>query len=237
MTSRINSDTVYIQYGFCEDVYEESLIDFLSPEEKKRAYQIQSEHEQRLFITTRATLRSTMADHLAMEPDAIPFYYGINGKPFVKSIDNIQFSVSHSMDFFVEAFIQDKAIGVDVEFLNREFDLDKLSGFLLTSNELQKFQSSYVNARSEHFINCWTRKEAVLKAMGSGFSFPPSQLEVSFLKDEIPNVLATQWPGQSDWHLESLDFPGKYRGAVAVHGKVESIVIERMKRLHFQQLR
>jgi 4'-phosphopantetheinyl transferase len=136
-------------------------------------------------------------------------------------------------------FTRNSAIGVDVESLNRPFDIDKLSGFLFSDKELQKFKSSDEAHHSEHFVNCWTRKEAVLKAKGLGFTIPPNQLEVSFLNDEMPSVLSTMWAEQeqSEWFLKSLDFPGRYRGAVAVQGVIESIEVERITSLHSQVTR
>jgi 4'-phosphopantetheinyl transferase len=221
---------VHIYYGFYSDFKVDSLWSLLSEDERDHASKIQVEQDQCLYVATRASLRKLLTAYLDIGSNDIQFQYGVNGKPSVRSDSNIQFSMAHAGEVFLIGFVRNATIGVDVEHLGRSLDHQKLAGFLFSENEMLKFQSTDTAFHSEQFITCWTRKEAVLKAKGVGFTFPPSQIEVSFLKNEKAEVLSTLWAAQekSEWFLENLDIPEDYRGAVAVQGKIESLDIKKI---------
>lgn len=78
--------------------------------------------------------------------------YTSNGKPFLKNVKNIHFSISHSDDLLV-IVIDNKNIGVDIERI-RDYDLK--------INSIIKY-----NAKSnEDFFREWTKREAVIKLKG-----------------------------------------------------------------------
>jgi 4'-phosphopantetheinyl transferase len=66
------------------------------------------------------------------------------------------------------------------------------------------------------FFNCWTRKEAFLKALGDGLHYPLDAFEVSLAPGEPARILrVAETPGEDcGWCLESfIPAPG-YVGAL-----------------------
>ncbi len=220
--------SLHIYYGFIKDFDFNILADLLTADEKKRAHQFKVQNDQHLHIASRVFLRRLLAAYLNMEASQVQFEYGINGKPFAQGEHDVQFNVAHSNEVFLLGFVKKDAIGIDIEHLSRPIDTKKISAFLFSENELEKFQNADQTLRHEQFINCWTRKEAFVKAKGVGLSFPLKQLEVSFVRGEKAKVVSTMWHEheQGEWFLESLDIPGNYRGAVAIQGKIESIEVK-----------
>ncbi len=83
----------------------------------------------------------------------------------------IDFSITHSGDIVLAAFCREAAVGVDVE-LSRP-----LPDILDLASQLHPCESAAIRAlppaeRVADFYRCWTRKEAVLKALGRGLSLP-----------------------------------------------------------------
>ena len=74
--------------------------------------------------------------------------------------------------------------------------------------------------KPEVFFNCWTRKEAYIKARGEGLSLPLDQFDVSLVPGEPAVLLSTRGDPQeaSPWSLREL-MPGPgYVAALAVEG-------------------
>jgi len=178
-------------------------------------------------ISARQYLKELLSDYADMDVNVISIESGLNGKPFCKQFPEIQFSIAHSQNVFVLAFVRNSRVGIDLEDLTRSVDIKTLSEFLLAEKEYANFYSTNEKFHHEQLINAWTRKEAFVKAYGLGMSFPLKQLEVSFLLNEPASVKATHWreTERNEWCLHSFDLVKSYRGAVAVHGKINSVEI------------
>ena len=71
--------------------------------------------------------------------------------------------------------------------------------------------------RVRGFFNAWTRKEAIVKALGRGLSIPLDSFEVALRPDEPPAVLDWNVPGAAAgrWQLHHLEPRRGYVGALA----------------------
>lgn len=224
MINNLPPNILKVFYGSTLGVSSAAFYDLLSFEEKEKAGKIRALTERDLYIIARARLRELLAFHLNTYPSFIEFEYGLSGKPFVKDLKGIQFSVAHTKNTVAIGLTRNAEIGLDIEHLDRVFSIDKLSGIIFSPNELNLFHSAKKEEQQEAFINCWTRKEAFIKARGSGFRFPLDQLEVTFLKGQKVEIVNTGWSvhEREGWFVESFDLPGNYRGAVAAHGQIDS---------------
>ncbi|MEL6917841.1 MAG: 4'-phosphopantetheinyl transferase superfamily protein, partial [Bacteroidota bacterium] len=166
-----------------------------------------------------------LGDYLNIRPPEITFLYGEHGKPEYVHPQNIQFNISHSQDILVLAFVKDHAIGIDIEKITKEVRVAEIAKNFFSPDEITALMSLPKRSRHKAFYRCWTRKEAFIKAKGSGLSFPLDAFTVSLDTDEDAQILKTDWKMSERLHWNLLSFkpyPG-YLGAVSVNGSFESV--------------
>jgi 4'-phosphopantetheinyl transferase len=192
----------------------------LSQDELRRANRFHFERDRRRFIAARATLRILLGGCLAVRPDAIALGYTGNGKPFVADpAANVHFNVSHAHERALYAISKSRALGVDIEYLNRDIDYSGLAERFFTNSEYASLQRIPESGRKRAFLACWTRKEAVIKATGEGLSLPLDQFEVTVEPDAEPRILffAAATQQISDWTLCAADVGSDYIATVAAY--------------------
>jgi len=199
-------------------------FNILSEDEKERAAKFRFEKDRQHFIIARGVLRQILSLYLSEKPDAIQFEYGKNGKPFFPK-NTLQFNLSHAGEIALIALTKNNIIGIDVEVINRKIEVEQVAQHFFAKGEFDRLMSLPKTQIYEAFFNCWTRKEAFIKATGDGLSFPLDQFEVSVKPNEKAELLATYFneKEREKWSLFDLKMKEGYKAALAVRGKVEEI--------------
>jgi 4'-phosphopantetheinyl transferase len=154
---------------------------WLTADERKRADGFHFEADRRRFAVTRTVLRTLLGRYLAAEPADLRFEYSAFGKPSLTPRQNrrgIRFNVAHSGDCSLLAFGLSTHLGVDVEDLQVERNIGSLAPTVLSPLEYRSFLELPHAQRKRAFCEAWTRKEAVVKALGGGLSIPVDNLAV-----------------------------------------------------------
>ena len=196
-------------------------MELLSSDERLRAGRFHFERDRRRFIVARGVLRMLLGAHLDIAPAAVAFGYAQHGKPFViNAASQIHFNVSHSGERALIAFSASRKLGVDIEELSREINYGDLAARFFAPRECAALMRIAEPDRKRAFFACWTRKEAVVKAMGGGMSVPLDQFEVTVEPDAAPRVLDFAVPAYDiiDWTLHKLDVGGDYVATLAEGG-------------------
>ena len=107
------------------------------------------------------------------------FDEGPFGKPFLKDLPHkhrCAFNMSHSEDVALIAMADVDAgeIGVDVEMLRPMPDAPSLARQNFSASECAELAATKPDDQALAFLLGWTRKEACLKAIGSGLSTAPN---------------------------------------------------------------
>lgn len=172
--------------------WENQYFTTLNVDERARAERFRFPIHRSQFIVGRGILRQLLGKYLRQAPKKIEFEYGDQGKPFLKNSkdDSLQFNLSHSGDQAVFAFAKNIIFGVDVEIINPEIELAVIAPRFFSKNENKKLFALPGEKQVEAFFNCWTRKEAFIKALGGGLSIPLDKFEMSLLPNEKPQLLA-----------------------------------------------
>ncbi len=197
------------------------LVAVLSPDERERAARFHFRRDAMRWIVARATLREILGAYLEMEPAAVAFTYGPKGKPGLSPAEgraDVQFSVSHSADLAAFAVTVDVPVGVDVERLRGLEDMDQIAARTFSGRECGALRSLPRGQRAAGFFNCWTRKEAYIKALGEGLSYPLDRFSVSLVPG-TPARLETveDQPSHVEaWTMEALPVSAGFAGAVVV---------------------
>lgn len=201
----------------------QSLWQTLAPDERKRAERFHFRRDHDSFVVARGLLRIILGRYLNAEPDRLRFRYSRYAKPALTGeFDNeaLRFNLSHSDNLALYAVTRGREIGVDLERLRPDFADDKIAEQFFASGEVAALRALPVHAQQEAFFNCWTRKEAFIKARGEGLSLPLDEFEVSLAPGEPAALLSTKGDTRevSRWSLRELIPEPGYVAALAVEG-------------------
>ena len=193
----------------------------LSNEEQERASRFHFDKDRRRFTASRAILRELLARYLNAAAGAIRFHYNAHGKPEVaEPVSDFSFNVSHSGDYALYAFTRNRAVGIDVEQIRPDFATAEIAERFFSRNEVERFTGLPAEQQREAFFQCWTRKEAYIKAHGLGLALPLHSFAVAFGRGCSPALLSHERDQElpSAWKFWNLPAPVGYVGAVAVRG-------------------
>jgi 4'-phosphopantetheinyl transferase len=191
----------------------------LSKDELERANKFRFEKDRLTYITARGVLREMISKYIDKRPSEITFLYNAQSKPYIISDIDLEFNVSHSGHMILLAFTISHPLGVDIEYNKREIELPMIARSFFAQSETDDLLSLSQNEQLSAFYNCWTRKEAFIKAKGGGLSIPLDQFEVSLLPKDRPELKVIRWDQEDvqNWRMQSLRYGTDYTGAVIVH--------------------
>jgi 4'-phosphopantetheinyl transferase len=189
--------------------------------ERQRATRFFFDRDRRRFIVARARLRQLLSARLGMPPEAVELVYATRGKPALApscAASDLRFSVSHSNDLAVYAFSSGREIGIDIETIRVIRDADDIAARFFSRSENEAYLALDPRDRPLGFFNCWTRKEAFVKALGTGLGYPLDRFDVSLSPGEPAKILRVDsTPGDScGWTLHSFVLGPALVGAVVV---------------------
>jgi 4'-phosphopantetheinyl transferase len=129
-------------------------------------------------VVARGLLRLVLASYVNVAPELLEFARNPFGKPALVTLhEPCGFNLSHSEGWAVIAVCSDVAVGIDIEVV-RPIEAD-ITGTTLTAREHSRLMDLSSDLRQASFYRAWTRKEAVLKAIGVALHRPLQSLEVS----------------------------------------------------------
>jgi 4'-phosphopantetheinyl transferase len=191
----------------------ERLSSLLEAEELERAGKFRREIDRRRYIVRRGQLRELLSHHAGRSPGGIRFVCNEFGKPFLEG-SHTQFNVSHSAAICMIAITRGKEVGCDIEWSDPTFPSGDTARAFFAPSEAQRLRELDVSQRVEGFFNCWTRKEAYVKARGYGVSLPLDSFEVSLAPGEPAALLS----GCSGWSVQSFQPVPGFQAAVVAQG-------------------
>jgi 4'-phosphopantetheinyl transferase len=199
----------------------------LLAEEIARADKFAFEHLKRDYEVSQGGLRLLLARYLRCLPRDLEFTFGTKGKPALRGDSHLKFNLSNSGELVLYTFAVDCELGVDVEQVRGMTDLDQIASRYFCEAEASELLSiKGGQARQEAFYRCWTRKEAYIKAIGSGLALPLDQFQVTLLPDEAPRFvhIGENAKAANEWTLQHLNPAPGYIGALAYHAVARNIV-------------
>jgi 4'-phosphopantetheinyl transferase len=202
----------------------ELLRPLLSPVERARADKFRFKIHRERFTVARACLRTILGKYLESDPTGIEFSYGEQGKPYLTTVtgepSQIKFNLSHSHSWALYAFARGREIGVDLERISPELAGEEIARKFFSAAEVKLLEEVPGHLRREAFFNCWTRKEAFIKAKGMGLTLPLNQFDVTVAPFAPAVLLRTRWDESEAlrWLLQPIDVGPDYVGVIAVEG-------------------
>jgi 4'-phosphopantetheinyl transferase len=202
----------------------------LSDDEKSRAARFHFTHDRESFIAARGILRGLAGAYLKRAPREVNFQYSPEGKPYIseENIDwPIRFNLSHALGTALYAFARGREVGIDLERVRSDFPREAIAERFFAPEEAAELRAVPSELQAEGFFNCWTRKEAYVKARGKGLQIPLDSFEVAL----SPGAPARFVRGvESWWNLVAFTPEPNYVAALAFNGspcKVRFLGFER----------
>lgn len=185
------------------------LIAELSEAERERASRFVFDRDRRRFIIARARLRQLLAQRLGATPRSVELVYGARGKPAIarRSTDpDLRFNLSHCDDVAVYAFSYGNDVGVDVERVRVLPEGDQIAARFFSRHEHETYCALGPHDKPLGFFNCWTRKEAFIKALGDGLAHSLHDFDVSLTPGTPAEILRVgTTPGdRCGWRMDGF---------------------------------
>lgn len=198
------------------------LAQILSADELKRAERFYFEQDRVRFMVGRGLLRTILSRYLGMAANRLQFCYSSRGKPDVVEKlggDRLRFNLSHSQGLVLYAVTRDRAIGIDIEHIRAIAEADQIVKSFFSDYEKTVYHNLPQCQKQAAFFNCWTRKEAFIKAVGEGLALPLDQFDVSLTPGQPARLLGIKGDEASKyWSIHELTFDQNYASALAVEG-------------------
>lgn len=155
------------------------FYEYLSDQEKSKAERFKSESDYNCFVSVHALLRVELSKLLGAKAKSIKINESEFGKPYICGTD-LPFSLSRTKNLFAFVVGHSKQfLGIDIEQIKPEIDFLTISHNYFNVRE-QKLILSFndIADQKRTFFEIWTRKEALLKAIGIGINTELSKVPV-----------------------------------------------------------
>jgi 4'-phosphopantetheinyl transferase len=200
---------VAVRFGRLDVAPEEEarLATLLAADERARAARFRFARDRRRFVVRRGRAREWLADSIGGTPAQLRFTANAHGKPELKG--GPHFSLSHSGETMMLA-VGETELGCDVEAIDPTLDWPPLARTFFSDAENAALATLASEAARIAFFTCWVRKEAFVKALGRGLSYPLDAFTVSVGDG------AALLSGGDGWTACSVTPPEGYSAALVV---------------------
>ena len=216
-SSILNPGEIHVYHAFqdASPARIKGLKDVLTGDEIERANRFKFEKDHNSYVVARSLLRYLLSSYLDKEPGEIDIKYNQYGKPEIASDAKLRFNVSHSGGIALYGFAYEREIGVDVEE-NRPYrnSINIVERFF-SKAESGEFSRIDDSLKEKVFWQCWTRKEAYIKAVGLGLSLPLDTFSILPLSGGSPSIIDGNNLSER-WSVRDIDIHDGYSASIAV---------------------
>lgn len=195
-------------------------LHLLSSHEYKRANNYAFEKDKQRFVISRGILKTLIAKYLLICPKQVRLSINKYGKPYIKKINNLNkmlhFNVSHSENIILYIFSEKNKVGIDIEKPKIMNNLDNIAKMVFTDKEYHTFMLIPKLYKSKFFYQCWSRKEAFIKALGTGLAYPLNKVNVIVIQKKYMHLISVGKFKIMDLHIDP-----NYTCAFAVKGEIK----------------
>lgn len=160
----------------------------LDETERSRAGRFHFSEDRRAYVCAHALARCALEQISGVPARALRFRLGAYGKPDVSGFrdeNRPRFNLSHTRGLVACAVARNRDLGVDVEQVSPDVDIDALAHQVFAADEVAYLQCLERHARRHAFFGIWTVKEAYIKAVGKGLSIPLQSFSVSLAERSL----------------------------------------------------
>jgi 4'-phosphopantetheinyl transferase len=190
--------------------FESEACGWLDAAERDRAARFRFEPDRRAYVLAHALWRAVLACSLACDVREVPLSFLPSGQPSLAGTP-LATSLSHSGAVALVAVGAVGMLGVDLERWPPRISLDGLLPVICTPDESDTLRALPAAQRERALLQLWTRKEALLKAFGTGLAQAPATFGAA-VGEPVP---PPSDPAGSPCRVFDLALPGDRLGALA----------------------
>lgn len=215
------SGNLIVYHGFADSFVHElpAFLEYLSPGESARADRFKHVSDYNCYVAVHALLRIELSKRIRIKAKSIRIADTDTGKPYLPGYD-LSFSLSRTKNMF--AFVigkNDQILGIDIEQIKPEIDFLSIAlNYFGTEEQKTVFSSRNAEAQKLIFFEIWTRKEALLKALGVGLN--TDLVKVHVLEGE--NVLDLLGK-QNSYHSFKIDTVRKKEAIISIASSTDFV--------------
>ncbi|MBI2807960.1 MAG: 4'-phosphopantetheinyl transferase superfamily protein [Planctomycetes bacterium] len=226
------TDEVHVWHLLAEQVAAPNLLEvargLLADDERQRMNCFRQERDRLLFLLSRVLMRTVLASYLGCDAREVRFGADDHGKPILHagapgvppvartSGSPLQFNLTHSRGAVALAVSGGCDVGVDIEERQRSVEYLALAERFFAPAEAAHLRALPVEHLPAAFFAVWTLKEAYVKGIGRGLSFP---LDAFCFDLDVTRLLRFRPLADfvsPDWHFQQFELGERHCGAVAV---------------------
>jgi 4'-phosphopantetheinyl transferase len=217
---------VDVWYWMYEPVDEETLArawgDLLAAEERERYQRLRFARDRRLYLATRALVRTVLSQYAAVSPRNWRFETDPSGKPRIAAPEvrpALHFNLANTPGVVTCAVsVAHEHVGIDVERTDRTVDFIGLADRTFAPSESRQLRAMAAADVQRRFFTYWTLKESYVKARGRGLSLPLDRFCFTIDEAAVQVAFDTNTPDEheSAWSFASINIPPSHLIGVAV---------------------
>jgi len=206
-TLHVPEDVYYRSFVFSNETTQD-WMHILNDREINRRAGMGHEQRRRSFTAGRIALRTLLADHLDIDPVDVPLVIEPSGRLACPET-GLHLSLAHSGDVAI-AVCSARNVGVDLEQIRSK--PASLLDYILADEEREHVHNLDLDSERTLFL-CWTVKEAVLKANGTGLRRSPRLVRTKI--DTAASHAEVRDPADESWDVH-FGLSDHYAAALAV---------------------
>jgi len=229
-----NDTEVHVWVAFLPDagLVLPKIEKYLSDFEREKAGRFFHHVDRMRYIMAHGILRDLLSRYTKADPAGLKFTTNEFGKPELVSSETqpiLRFNLAHSGDVVLFAITKRRRVGIDVEKIRPDVDVMELAASQFAKEEINELRMLSSGERKDAFYLCWTRKEAYIKAIGTGLSLALNRFAVTIRSSQS---IKLSWsdgdPAVSrDWAMYDLCLHSEYAAAVVVEAAQPIRVVQR----------
>ena len=194
---------------------------YLSKQERERAGRFSHAADRMRYILAHGILRDLLGRYLQVDPAGLEFIANEFGKPDLASIGTqpaLRFNLAHSGDVILYTITQRRQVGIDVEKIRADVDVMELASSQFAEEEINELRRLSLTERRDAFYRVWTRKEAYIKALGTGLSLALNKFAVTVRNNKSIEISWAEGDPEAarNWAMFNLEPHPAYAAAVVV---------------------
>jgi 4'-phosphopantetheinyl transferase len=216
---------IWLSYLNLHEARLKHLYPLLDAGEKERSERFKFYKHRKRFIASHGFMRSVLSLYTHTPAELIEFDLKEQGKPELIANSNktdIHFNLSHSNNLALLAIRKSHEVGIDVEFMEKKHEWNKVIKRFFTEPEQNAIFSLPENEQRSAFFKVWTRKEAHMKVTGQGLHLPPTQFTVSVPPKKAQFIEHINTDTDQVWHMQDIELPETFNEYVGCLSSAET---------------